>query len=114
MDRIEVIVDLEPSDEEPKMIWWATAPAIGNLTVLADSLRDLERLATEAIGSITQERGLPMPSVVFTLRNDTPASGSVDPQVRFDFDAPKAAALVTTPGAVEGEQQRVARVPVPA
>jgi hypothetical protein len=115
---IEVLVDLEQIDGGQKVVWWATAPSIGNLAVAADSLQELEVLAREAIDLMFDERGEAPGEVRFTLRNDAPISaGAERPAVEFlptpsGDGSPPVAAPTTSDTALAG--QRAARELVPA
>lgn len=79
MMRVEVFVDLEPVDDGHKVAWWATAPAVGNLAVAADSLRELEDLARSAIDEILESQGRgEVADVRLTLRSDGPRSAGIE------------------------------------
>lgn len=73
--KVEVYVDLEPVSGGQRVVWWATAPALGNLAVAANSLRELEILARGAAEAVFAERGdRPVPDIHFTLRDDVVAT----------------------------------------
>lgn len=81
--KVEAYVDLEPVSGGQRIVWWATAPALGNLSVAADSLRDLEVLAREAAAAVLAEQGdQPGADVRFTLRDDLLASAGPDQTAR--------------------------------
>lgn len=113
MIRVDVIVDLEPVADGRRLAWWATAPAIGNFAVAADSLRELETLARAAIDEIAQEQG-EVAEIAFTLRNDAPVSaGAIDPGVTLELSAESrvgvAALEATVPGTDVVQGNRVSR-----
>ena len=113
--NVDVIVDLEPVGA--KVVWWATAPAVGNVAVVADSLKELEVLARDAIDSILEERGDAAGEVRFVLRGDAQASaGAEHPVVEFrpsgNVDDALPAEPTTAATIVDG--QRAARELVPA
>jgi len=77
--KVEVYVDLEPVSGGQRVVWWATAPALGNLAVAANSLRDLEVLARDAAEAVLEERGDQSGADIrFTLRDDVLATAGPD------------------------------------
>lgn len=77
--KVEVYVDLEPVSGGQRVVWWATASALGNLAVAADSLHDLQILAREAAEAVLTERGDQSGADIrFTLRDDLLASSGPD------------------------------------
>lgn len=118
--KIEVYVDMERVADGQRIAWWATAPAIGNLSVAADSLVELETLARNAIDEILEERGGKPAEVLFRLRDDAPPSaGAERAEVEYTA-APRdpASNLPTvrpsTPETVGLDGRRAARELVPA
>lgn len=81
--KIEAYVDLEPVSGGQRVVWWAIAPALGNLAVAADSLRDLEVLTREAAEAVLAEQGDQSGADIrFTLRDDLLASAGPDQTAR--------------------------------
>lgn len=118
MINVEVIVDIEPVDNGRRAAWWAYAPAVGNLAIAADSLRELEALARAAIDEILEERGGDeVAQVTFSLRNDAPRSAG-DPEAGVTLEGVTLALTPdantpmeerTVPGTEGLDEQRLAR-----
>ncbi len=71
--KIELQVHLEQVDEGRRLVWWARASNILNLTVAADSLRELEFLARGAVEDALADQGVQEAAELgFVLVGDPP------------------------------------------